>query len=72
MLAFYCDVRGLQLRYQSVNWVEMEAGDVNVAPWRFGPGPAGPPELAVSQGAAIFFEVECFVTARWELEGRGV
>jgi catechol 2,3-dioxygenase-like lactoylglutathione lyase family enzyme len=71
-LAFYRDTLGLPVRYQSPEWVELDAGNVTIALRRFGSGPEGRPELGVGEGATVVFEVLDIETARAELEDRGV
>ena len=71
-VAFYRDTLGLPVKYQSGDWVELDAGNVTIALRRFGSGPEGRPELGVGEGATIVFEVDDIEAAKAELEGKGV
>jgi catechol 2,3-dioxygenase-like lactoylglutathione lyase family enzyme len=71
-VAFYRDTLGLPVKYQSADWVELDAGNVTIALRRYGSGPEGRPELGVGEGATIVFEVEDMEETKAELEGRGV
>lgn len=71
-VAFYRDKLGLPVKYQSADWVELDAGNVTIALRRYGSGPEGRPELGVGEGATIVFEVDDIQAARAELEGQGV
>jgi catechol 2,3-dioxygenase-like lactoylglutathione lyase family enzyme len=71
-VAFYRDTLGLPVKYQSADWVELDAGNVTIALRRFGSGPEGRPELGVGEGATIVFQVEDIAAAKAELEGEGV
>jgi len=71
-VAFYRDKLGLPVKYQSPNWVELDAGNVVIALRRYGSGPAGRPELGVGEGATIVFQVDDLEAARRELESQGV
>jgi catechol 2,3-dioxygenase-like lactoylglutathione lyase family enzyme len=71
-VAFYRDTLGLPVKYQSADWVEVDAGNVTIALRRFGSGPEGRPELGVGEGATIVFEVDDIEAAKAELEGQGV
>jgi catechol 2,3-dioxygenase-like lactoylglutathione lyase family enzyme len=71
-VAFYRDTLGLPVKYQSADWVELDAGNVTIALRRFGSGPEGRPELGVGEGATIVFQVDDIAAAKAELEGQGV
>jgi len=71
-LAFYRDTLGIPVKYESDDWVELDAGNVTIALRRFGSGPEGRPELGVGEGATIVFEVDDIEAAKIELEGKGV
>lgn len=71
-VAFYRDKLGLPVKYQSADWVELDAGNVTIALRRYGSGPEGRPELEVGEGATIVLEVDDIEATRAELEGRGV
>ena len=71
-VAFYRDKLGLPVKYESANWVELDAGNVTIALRRHGSGPAGRPELAVGEGATLVFQVDDIAAAKTELEGKGV
>ena len=71
-VAFFRDTLGLPVKYQSDDWVELDAGNVTIALRRFGSGPEGRPELGVGEGATIVFEVDDIEAAKAELEGKGV
>lgn len=71
-VAFYRDALGLRVKYQTDDWVELDAGNVTIALRRFGSGPEGRPELGVGEGATIVFEVDDIEAAKAELEGSGV
>ena len=71
-VAFYRDKLGLPVKYQSADWVELDAGNVTIALRRYGSGPEGRPELGVGEGATLVFEVDDIETAKAELKGRGV
>jgi catechol 2,3-dioxygenase-like lactoylglutathione lyase family enzyme len=71
-VAFYRDKLGLPVKYQSADWVELDAGNVTIALRRYGSGPEGRPELGVGEGATLVFEVDDIGAARAELEGQGV
>jgi catechol 2,3-dioxygenase-like lactoylglutathione lyase family enzyme len=71
-VAFYRDKLGLSVKYQSADWVELDAGNVTLALRRYGSGPEGRPELGVGEGATIVFEVDDIEATKEELAGRGV
>ena len=71
-VAFYRDVLELPVKYESADWVELDAGNVTIALRRYGSGPAGRPELAVGDGATLVFQVDDLEAAKAELEGQGV
>jgi catechol 2,3-dioxygenase-like lactoylglutathione lyase family enzyme len=71
-VAFYRDTLGIPVKYESEDWVELDAGNVTIALRRFGSGPEGRPELGVGEGATIVFEVDDIEAAKAELEGKGV
>jgi catechol 2,3-dioxygenase-like lactoylglutathione lyase family enzyme len=71
-VAFYRDTLGIPVKYESDDWVELDAGNVTIALRRFGSGPEGRPELGVGEGATIVFEVDDIEAAKTELEGKGV
>ena len=71
-VAFYRDTLGLAVKYQTADWVELDAGNVTIALRRFGSGPEGRPELGVGEGATIVFQVEDMEAATAELEGKGI
>lgn len=71
-VAFYRDKLGLPVKYQSADWVELDAGNVTIALRRYGSGPEGRPELGVGEGATLVFEVDDIEAAKAELEGQGV
>ncbi len=70
--AFYRDKLGLSIKYQSADWVELDAGNVTIALRRYGSGPEGRPELGVGEGATIVLEVDDIEASKAELEDRGV
>ncbi|HSR29565.1 MAG TPA: VOC family protein [Anaerolineae bacterium] len=71
-VAFYRDKVGLAVKYESADWVELDAGNVTIALRRYGSGPEGRPELGVGEGATLVFEVDDIEAARTELQGQGV
>jgi catechol 2,3-dioxygenase-like lactoylglutathione lyase family enzyme len=71
-VAFYRDTLGLPVKYQSADWVELDAGNVTVALRRYGSGPEGRPELGVGEGATIVFKVDDIEAAKADLESQGV
>ena len=71
-VAFYRDKLGLAVKYESADWVELDAGNVTIALRRYGSGPEGRPELGVGAGATLVFEVDDIEAARAKLEGQGV
>jgi catechol 2,3-dioxygenase-like lactoylglutathione lyase family enzyme len=71
-VAFYRDTLGLEVKYQTNDWVEFEGGNVTLALRRFASGPEGRPELAVGAGATLVFAVDDLEAAKAELEGKGV
>ncbi len=71
-VAFYRDTLGLEVKYQTTDWVELDGGNVTLALRRFGSGPEGRPELGVGGGPTLVFEVDNIEAAKVELEGRGV
>lgn len=71
-VAFYRDKLGMAVKYQSADWVELDAGNVTIALRRYGSGPEGRPELAVGDGATIVFEVDDMETTQAALEAQGV
>lgn len=71
-VAFYRDTLGLEVKYQTNDWVELEGGNVTLALRRFGSGPEGRPELAVGAGPTLVFEVDELEAAKAELERKGV
>jgi catechol 2,3-dioxygenase-like lactoylglutathione lyase family enzyme len=71
-VAFYRDQLGLPVKYESPDWVELDAGNVTIALRRFGSGPEGRPELGVGEGATLVFEVEDLEATQAELEAQGV
>jgi catechol 2,3-dioxygenase-like lactoylglutathione lyase family enzyme len=71
-VAFYRDKLGLAVKYESADWVELDAGNVTLALRRYGSGPEGRPELGVGEGATLVFEVEDIDAIKAELEGQGV
>lgn len=71
-VAFYRDKLGLAVKYESADWVELDAGNVIIALRRYGSGPEGRPELGVGEGATLVFEVEDMDAVKAELEGQGV
>jgi catechol 2,3-dioxygenase-like lactoylglutathione lyase family enzyme len=71
-VAFYRDKLGLAVKYESADWVELDAGNVTIALRRYGSGPEGRPELGVGEGATLVFQVEDIDATRTELEDQGV
>lgn len=71
-VAFYRDKLGLGVKYESADWVELDAGNVTIALRRYGSGPEGRPELGVGEGATLVFQVEDIDAVKAELEGQGV
>ncbi len=71
-VAFYRDILGLAVKYQSADWAELDAGNMTIALRRYGSGPEGRPELGVGEGATIVFEVEDMEVTKAELEDQGV
>jgi catechol 2,3-dioxygenase-like lactoylglutathione lyase family enzyme len=71
-VAFYRDTLGLPVKYESADWVELDAGNVIVALRRYGSGPEGRPELRVGEGATIVFEVDNIRAVKSWLEDEGV
>ena len=71
-VAFYRDTLGLQLTYQSADWVEFDAGNVTIALRRYGSGPEGRPELGVGEGATLVFKVDDIEAAKAQLESQDV
>ena len=71
-VAFYRDTLGLPVKYESADWVELDAGNVTIALRRYGSGPEGRPELAVGAGATIVFQVDDIEAAKAELDAKGV
>jgi catechol 2,3-dioxygenase-like lactoylglutathione lyase family enzyme len=71
-VAFYRDRLGLPVKYESADWVELDAGNVTIALRRHGSGPEGRPELGVGEGATLVFEVDDIEAAKAELEDQGV
>jgi catechol 2,3-dioxygenase-like lactoylglutathione lyase family enzyme len=71
-VAFYRDKLGLAVKYESADWVELDAGNVTIALRRYGSGPEGRPELGVGEGATIVFEVDDIKAAKAELAGQGI
>ena len=71
-VAFYRDKLGLSVKYESADWVELDAGNVTIALRRFGSGPEGRPELGVGEGATLVFEVDNIKAAQAELESKGI
>lgn len=71
-VAFYRDKLGLPVKYESADWVELDAGNVTIALRRFGSGPEGRPELGVGEGATLVFEVDDLEATRAELQAKGV
>ncbi|MGD8463009.1 MAG: VOC family protein [Anaerolineae bacterium] len=71
-VAFYRDALGLKVKYESADWVELDAGNVTIALRRYGSGPEGRPELGVGEGATLVFEVDDIQAARAELEAKDV
>jgi catechol 2,3-dioxygenase-like lactoylglutathione lyase family enzyme len=71
-VAFYRDTLGLPVKYQTADWVELDAGNVTIALRRYGSGPEGRPELGVGEGATVVFEIEDMEETKAELEGQGV
>ncbi|MFC2037227.1 VOC family protein [Chloroflexota bacterium] len=69
---FYHDILGLPVKYETADWVELDAGNVTIALRRYGSGPEGRPELGVGEGATLVFEVDDIQDAKAELEGQGV
>lgn len=70
--SFYRDKLGLSVKYETADWVELDAGNVTIALRRYGSGPEGRPELGVGEGATLVFQVEDIEAAQAELEGNGV
>jgi catechol 2,3-dioxygenase-like lactoylglutathione lyase family enzyme len=62
----------MAVKYESADWVELDAGNMTIALRRYGSGPEGRPELGVGEGATIVFEVDDIKAAVGELEGQGV
>lgn len=71
-VAFYRDKLGLPVKYESADWVELDAGNVTIALRRFGSGPEGRPELGVGEGATLVFEVDDLEATQAELQAQGV
>jgi catechol 2,3-dioxygenase-like lactoylglutathione lyase family enzyme len=71
-VAFYRDKLGLPVKYESTNWVELDAGNMTIALRKHGSGPAGRPELGVGEGATLVFKVDDIEATKAELEGKGV
>jgi catechol 2,3-dioxygenase-like lactoylglutathione lyase family enzyme len=71
-VAFYRDKLGLAVKYESADWVELDAGNVTIALRRYGSGPEGRPELGVGEGATLVFEVEDIDAVKAELAGQGI
>ncbi|MGC9334592.1 MAG: VOC family protein [Anaerolineae bacterium] len=71
-VAFYRDRLGLSVKYESGDWVELDAGNVTIALRRFGSGPEGRPELGVGEGATLVFEVDDLEATQAELRAKGV
>ena len=71
-VAFYRDKLGLPVKYESADWVELDAGNVTIALRRFGSGPEGRPELGVGEGATLVFEVDDLEATQAELQANGV
>jgi catechol 2,3-dioxygenase-like lactoylglutathione lyase family enzyme len=71
-VAFYRDKLGLPVKYESADWVELDAGNVTIALRRSGSGPEGRPELGVGEGATLVFEVEDLDATQAELQAQGV
>jgi len=71
-VAFYRDILGLAVKYQSADWAELDAGNMTIALRRHGSGPEGRPELGVGEGATIVFEVEDMEVTKAGLEDQGV
>jgi catechol 2,3-dioxygenase-like lactoylglutathione lyase family enzyme len=71
-VAFYRDTLGLPIKYESADWVELDAGNVNIALRRYGSGPQGRPELGVGEGATLVFEVDDIEAAKAKLQSHGV
>jgi len=71
-VAFYRDTLGLPVKYESADWVELDADNLTIALRRYGSGPEGRPELRVGEGATLVFEVDDIEAVKAELEGQGV
>ena len=71
-VAFYRDTLGLPVKYETGDWVELDAGNVTIALRRYGSGPEGRPELGVGAGATVVFQVEDMEETKAELEDKGV
>lgn len=71
-VAFYRDTLELPVKYESADWVELDAGNVTIALRRYGSGPEGRPELSVGEGATLVFEVDDIKAAKAKLEGQGI
>ena len=71
-VAFYRDTLELPVRYESADWVELDAGNVTIALRRYGSGPEGRPELGVGDGATLVFQVDDIEAAKARLEGQGI
>jgi len=71
-VTFYRDTLGLAVKYETADWVELDAGNMTIALRRFGSGPEGRPELGVGEGATLVFEVGDIEAAKAKLEGEGV
>lgn len=71
-VAFYRDRLGLAVKYESADWVELDAGNVAIALRRYGSGPEGRPELGVGEGATLVFEVDDIEATKAELEDKGI
>ena len=70
--AFYCDKLGMSAKYETADWVELDAGNATIALRRYGSGPEGRPELGVGEGATLVFEVDDLAAAKEEMEEKGV
>jgi catechol 2,3-dioxygenase-like lactoylglutathione lyase family enzyme len=71
-VSFYRDKLGLPVKYESADWVELDAGNMTIALRRYGSGPEGRPELRVGEGATLVFEVDNIEAAKAELEGQNI
>jgi catechol 2,3-dioxygenase-like lactoylglutathione lyase family enzyme len=71
-VSFYRDKLGLPVKYESADWVELDADNVTIALRRFGSGPEGRPELDVGEGATLVFEVDDLEATQAELQAQGV